>query len=137
MVTFQYELTFVGTGVLDDPLQREVNFDLLISYIPRKAQSDIVAYATVILLTLFAVVLYSPVKSTREAHNTRRKSNITAKQYHSPLGEYNCGATPPPNPQFSVKKSPRAFTLGDFICFKLFLVLVEVNYYLTVVFRTD
>ena len=68
------------------------NFDLSGSYIPRKARSDIVAYATVILLTLFAVVLDSPVKSTREAHNTRHKPNITAKQYHSPLGEYNCGA---------------------------------------------
>ena len=31
-----------------------------------------------------AVVLYSPLKSTRGANTTWRKPNTTAKQYHSP-----------------------------------------------------
>ena len=49
----------------------------------RLRRSDIIAYAIVILKPYgFSDILFA--SKTREANTTRRKPNITAKQYHSP-----------------------------------------------------
>jgi hypothetical protein len=52
----------------------------------RLRRSDIIAIAIVILKPCgFSDILFA--SKTREANITRRKPNITAKQYHSPKGE--------------------------------------------------
>ena len=51
----------------------------------------------ILLTTVRSGIVFAYV-STREANTTWQKPNINAEQYHSPYGEYNCGAIAPLNP---------------------------------------
>ena len=62
-------------------------------------------YGIVIFLPLAKVILYSPLKLAKRI-SLERSSNITAKQYHSPQGEYNWKTLVQKNKSFSGATDP-------------------------------